>query len=542
MSSAHPRPSSPGGAVQAVGPALARHLDQFAKPGVLSVRPGRLLQDGRITMTPAIVVNVQAERLRALASALPKAVEGIPVDVRPAGVMKRMRTDDPQRFAALGDVRHELREPEFKGETFFDSGGRPLPQSPLQPLLAARPTKKQIEYTPAPDATLDEVTDDVTLMLHVSPDAGWAQLSAFLLGVHQELMVGLYDFTSAHVLRTLERALEGKAMTLTLDHPPKNPTADQTDEETREDLEQRLGGRFQAAWALTRSDTLAPAWIYPTAYHIKVAVRDQTSLWLSSGNWNNSNQPEIDLSDLPAARRIAKAHDRDWHVIASGGSLPLTFGRFLAHDFQVARDAKASLAPLALPGAFPPPHEQEVPAAVLATARMPRRLFEPTTIAGRIRIQPLLTPDNYQPHVLALIGSAQEKFYMQTQYIHPSGRPGDELHDGLIAAVSERVEAGVDVRLICSEFETPDWVEKLADAGLDPAVLRIQPKVHNKGIVVDGQVAMISSQNWSADGTLRNRDAGMIISDPRAAAYFEEIFLHDWDHLASASHPRVGGG
>ena len=183
-----------------------------------------------------------------------------------------------------------------------------------------------------------------------------------------------------------------------------------------------------------------------------------------------------------------------------------------------------------------------MPAAVLATARMPRRLFEPTTIAGRIRIQPLLTPDNYQPHVLALIGSARQKFYMQTQYIHPSGRPGDELHDGLIAAVSERVEAGVDVRLICSEFETPDWVEKLADAGLDPAVLRIQPKVHNKGIVVDGQVAMISSQNWSADGTLRNRDAGMIISDPRAAAYFEEIFLHDWDHLASASHPRVGGG
>ena len=542
MSPAHTRPTPPIGAVQAVGPVLARHLDEFAMPGVLSVRPGRLLQDGRITMTPAIVVNVEAERLRELASALPKTVEGLPVDVRPAGVMKRMRTDDPARFAALGDVRHELRQPEFANETFFDARGRPLSQSPLQPLLAARPAKKQIEYTPAPDATLDEVTEDVTLLLHVSPEAGWAQLSAFLLGVQQELMVGLYDFTSAHILHTLESALAGKAMTLTMDHPPKNPTADQTDEETRRELEAQLRERFQAAWALTRPDSLAPAWIYPTAYHIKVAVRDQNSLWLSSGNWNNSNQPEIDVSDLPAARRIAKAHDRDWHVVVTGGSLPVTFGRFLAHDFQVARDAKARIAAPPMLSAFPPPREQEVPAAVLATARLPRELFPPITIAGRIRIQPLLTPDNYQPHVLALIGSAREKFYMQTQYIHPSGRAGDELHDGLIAAVSERVRAGVDVRLICSEFETPDWVEKLADAGLDPAVVRIQPKVHNKGIVVDGQVAMISSQNWSADGTLRNRDAGMIISDPRAAAYFEQIFLHDWDHLARASHPRAGGG
>jgi hypothetical protein len=78
---------------------------------------------------------------------------------------------------------------------------------------------------------------------------------------------------------------------------------------------------------------------------------------------------------------------------------------------------------------------------------------------------------------------------MQTQYIHPSGRAGDERHDELIATVGKLVRDGIDVRLICSEFETPDWIEKLLDAGVDPAVLRIQPRVHNKGIVVDGEVA-----------------------------------------------------
>jgi hypothetical protein len=37
----------------------------------------------------------------------------------------------------------------------------------------------------------------------------------------------------------------------------------------------------------------------------------------------------------------------------------------------------------------------------------------------------------------------------------------------------------------------------------------------------------------SGDGTLRNRDAGLIIHHAEAAAYFEQIFLHDWRWLAT---------
>lgn len=49
---------------------------------------------------------------------------------------------------------------------------------------------------------------------------------------------------------------------------------------------------------------------------------------------------------------------------------------------------------------------------------------------------------------------------------------------------------------------------------------------------LDGNVVLVSSQNWSADGTLHNRDAGVILHHPQAAAYFQQIFLHDWTHLA----------
>ena len=33
---------------------------------------------------------------------------------------------------------------------------------------------------------------------------------------------------------------------------------------------------------------------FASAYHIKVAVRDHAAFWLSSGNWQSSNQPAID--------------------------------------------------------------------------------------------------------------------------------------------------------------------------------------------------------------------------------------------------------
>jgi phosphatidylserine/phosphatidylglycerophosphate/cardiolipin synthase-like enzyme len=55
---------------------------------------------------------------------------------------------------------------------------------------------------------------------------------------------------------------------------------------------------------------------------------------------------------------------------------------------------------------------------------------------------------------------------------------------------------------------------------------------HNKGIIVDSRAVLLSSQNYSADGVRFNRDAGLIIYDPKVAGYFEEIFLYDWESRA----------
>jgi len=52
-------------------------------------------------------------------------------------------------------------------------------------------------------------------------------------------------------------------------------------------------------------------------------------------------------------------------------------------------------------------------------------------------------------------------------------------------------------------------------------------------MIVDGEVVALGSQNWSADGVIRNRDATLIIYNREAAQYWGQIFEHDWVNMAA---------
>jgi hypothetical protein len=336
-------------------------------------------------------------------------------------------------------------------------------------------------------------------------------------------------------LQTLQASLTAKKqLNLVLDHPAPDRTLDQTDAETRAALTASLGARLQFAWALEERDPEAAAWIFPSAYHIKVAVRDGAAFWLSSGNWNNSNQPDIDpVNDPAGAQSTLKASDRDWHVIVEHPALAALFEKFLQNDLavasqhqaQAAAGGAASTASLDALSTLAAPDQP-------AASRVPQQFFAPKTITARMKIQPVLTPDNYAAVILALIGSAMRTLYIQIPYITPAGSPEGVVLAGLIEAVAKKVRASLDVRLILSSFATAGALEQLQAAGIDGNLIRIQNNLHNKGIVVDSSVVAVGSQNWSPPGVTTNRDASLVIFNAEAAQYWESIFLHDWTNMA----------
>jgi hypothetical protein len=505
------------------------HIASFDRPGVLSVRPGYEFTRSWLTGRRAIVVTV-SRKLRSLPAEalLPEQVAGVPVDVRQASARKRMELQQPDRYASQLRLAPDTGSvPHFPQERTL-AGDHPAATASAHARLAAI-AKTPLAYTAPPGVTLKPITAQVSLLLSASPDTGWPVLRDFLTATTDTLTVGMYDFTAAHIATAVKAALVGKQLKLVLDHPPQNATADQTDADTVADLRRALAASFGQAWALTKLDKDATAWIYPTSYHIKVAVRDRVTVSLSSGNWNNSNQPHITPATNTADAATAQHRDRDWHVVVTGAKLAGVFEDYLLNDLTVAEAHDTS--PEAPGAPLMPP--------TLPSAKTPTfgQFFPSATVSGRIKIAPLLTPDPgvYAGAVKTLIASATQTLYMQFQYIElpKTTDATSQAFVDLVQAVIDRHTAGVDVRIIMSEYETAGYLEQLQAAGLDVVTtVKIQNNVHNKGIIVDGKTVLVSSQNWSTDGTLYNRDAGLIIYNKTAAHYYQQIFLHDWQHLA----------
>jgi phosphatidylserine/phosphatidylglycerophosphate/cardiolipin synthase-like enzyme len=522
---------------------LDANKDKLKVKGVTKAYVGWLFENNWITRERAIVVLARSENLDAVRNSLPDAIRDIPIEVRRDPRPRRASEEAPTGMllaADSGAVREEFAMASFPGEVLFE-----VPDASA--MLAAKAAKPKVKYQPPKDVSLAPITADMTLILHASPEQGWAQLRSFLNATRENLVIGMYEFTAPHIEKAVLDVLgSSEKLTLTLDSPPAKGSREQTVEETDQHLQAKLGQRLDFAWALAGLGHDAPAVAFPTSYHIKVAVRDGKSVWVSSGNFNSSNQPALDPDDEAALADAAKKNDRDWHVICDCEPLAQVFRKYLLQDFATAAKAakapkrtKRGVAALAAAAAA----SSLVPLDYEAVAARPAKsFFTAHTVTGNLKVKPLLTPDDYRKPILDLIKSAKRTFFMQTQYIHTidaksDGPPpfGGPKHMDLIAAVADLIRGGVDVRIITSEFQDHGWIEKLQDAGVDAVEhLRIQAHVHNKGIVVDSSIAVVSSQNWSPDGTGANRDAGLIIYNEEAAQYFESIFLHDWVNMAAA--------
>jgi hypothetical protein len=392
------------------------------------------------TKKPAIVVTVDRKRDDLPPQdRLPETIDGFAVDVRQASPLQRLRAANPSLYASVAATADpELDRPTFPFER--DLSGHSMMALAETVEAMRKPSKQQLRYVPPAGAGLKPVTDEMSIICHASPDAGWPTLKGFLEDTTHSLTVGMYDFTSSHIAETVQSVLEkrGRAMNLVLDHPPKKASLEQSDDDTVGDLEKALGNRFNFSWALERGDPKVMTWIFPSAYHIKVAVRDSGSFWLSSGNWNTSNQPDIDpIKDPTAAAPIARKSDRDWHVIIDQKDLAELYEKYLLNDLKVASENQVG--PSEIAAVMSTLAQLAEPELVLAS-RVPQTYFPPKTI----RIQE------------ALVG----RQHSRTSIAYRSPKQSDRARDG------RGVDAGSGV---VEPVEKPDPDAKCFGDQIQPA-------------------------------------------------------------------------
>lgn len=500
----HPLPPASSSGSAAVGINDEKELLEKAKgeflkrPDVLGVRLGYRFVDGWITRERAIVVTVaekmsQFELSRSGRSALPTSFAGYPVQLT-----------GPTLRELVGASGARTTE-------FFETAD------------ALR--LEEILYK-APDVALTTFNERMRLNLHLSPDAGWPSLEEFIQGTEQRLVIGMYDFGATHIRDAILTLPKLKELVLVMQNGESLGSGTKKDDipdaEIAQSLSDKFGDRFHFGWVKIGPKN---GWV-ARSYHIKVAVRDSKAFWLSSGNWQSSNQPPHDLrgsTDLS----FLDTHNREWNAIVHHRGLAEIFEAHLRNDLTNGStpdfvEALAKFPNIAVP--------------MLEARRGPRpsvKYFDPLEIDEKVQVTPLLTPDNYFEAMLALVKSAKREILLQNQTFNAPGPQHEKLAE-LLGAIQEK-QRHIPVRIVFRLFMESNArqnLEALMDMGFDMDMVRVQKGLHTKGMVVDGRHVLLGSQNISESGISINRDASLLFEHEGIAKYFQAVFEHDWENLA----------
>lgn len=490
--------------VEAVISANLKLLQDIA--GFVSAEAGFPIVNGAVLKEPSIIVFVAAKK---------PVTHLLPQERAP-------RQIGPYRVAVMqADPLHQV--------------GRLLADEPIADML--NDAASNLAYAPIAGDPIDKAYDvEQPILCHVGPDAGWPVLKPFLEATRETLSVAMYDFNADYIAKAFIELVQENDIKVMLTWDD-GMTAPETKirKKLRKSLEGNLDGWIVRCGGGRR---------FASAYHEKVAVRDSKAFWLSSGNWSLRSQPEIDpIADPSMAKGMYSKGNREWHVIVEDAKLAKLFEKYIKHD-RDASEAEAAEG------------EEGVELDAASQVRLPdlfvpiAELFDaddvadtPTPIAPallpaarrKIKVQPVLTPDNYLGRLNQLIGSVQASIYLQYAYITYSDKEIDgQFKDMLLSLAELSHRPDIDMRIIVGSSGAADKIRKLVENGFSETVFRVQRNIHNKGIVVDGRTVLVSSANWSGDGVLRNRDAGLIIHDADIAQYYQAAFLHDWETRASA--------
>ncbi len=151
------------------------------------------------------------------------------------------------------------------------------------------------------------------------------------------------------------------------------------------------------------------------------------------------------------------------------------------------------------------------------------------------RARLLVAPDNAEAALVSVLGNATRSVDVQQVSLGGPNHP-------LVCATLDAARRGVEVRILLSSAwyvrednrRMVDWLTERARRSNLPLKARLTDprgrfeKVHTKGVVVDGEQAIVGSLNWNNNSLRNNREVVLILDDETATNYYEGVFEADW--------------
>ncbi|UCH89998.1 MAG: lamin tail domain-containing protein, partial [Thermoplasmata archaeon] len=178
---------------------------------------------------------------------------------------------------------------------------------------------------------------------------------------------------------------------------------------------------------------------------------------------------------------------------------------------------------------------------------------------GRIEITPVISPDHSlleSGSILEMLGSAKESILIEQLQFYRfwNSYTGASQSNLYLEEILDAARRGCDVNILLDSAyidhsdnvndnaQVVKYINTLAieeglESNLKARLINLDDrtgrnqlvKVHNKGIIVDGQTVYVGSMNWGFGGPIKNREVGVIISHTGVAKYFKSVFWFDWN-------------
>tara|TARA_Y100001970_G_scaffold69313_2_gene88418 strand:+ start:6909 stop:9998 length:3090 start_codon:yes stop_codon:yes gene_type:complete len=359
-----------------------------------------------------------------------------------------------------------------------------------------------------------------------SPETGLEDLLGWIGDAENSLHIHVYEFLHPDLTHALISAIErGVEITLLLEEGILDGQSTIEDQRGHAKAIHDAGGTV--LWMVDPTVISSP---YPYI-HSKVAVKDEESVWISSGNWKESSLPTIDESG-----------NREWSLFFDSEQMAtLVLDRMEfdenpnhlhieLHSSRLDPPIGWSLSSISntLPNESPNPDTTEPFEARLITC-----------------------PDDCVTGVLSEIENAEDQIRLSVQYLDLDWYWGFGEENPILYALHNAAIRGVKIELMLNAFYA-DLDSDIRDTvhhfntewnltqGLDvnARLMASSPeiwKLHNKGMIIDDDTVLVGSMNWGSNSMLRNREMGIISKSVELASVFSAKFDEDWNRLDSTT-------
>jgi len=354
-----------------------------------------------------------------------------------------------------------------------------------------------------------ETFQDVPVTVFVSPDCSYTVLKDLIEDSEHSLLVNVYEFTCPGIAGLLAGAAEkGVDVEVLVEG---SPVGGVSGEEKDVVAILNLAGIDVLLMATENGAFHAPY----RFDHAKYVISDGMRVLVASENFGETGYPASGTGG-----------NRGWGSVAESPELASYFEDVFERDssggWTTEMTGGSAVSPYAISGA--------------ETGRFAPERFEGT------RVTPVISPDTSYL-VGEMIAGAERSVDIEQAYI----KNWSHGENPWLKEAIEAARRGAEVRIILDSYyyniegdddndEIAAYINSLAASESLPLEARlIDPgsgdleKVHNKGVIVDGESVLVSSINWNENSPSYNREAGLIIEHPGVAGYFTGVFGYDWD-------------